>query len=134
MELDLPSPIIGATRITKDQQNVNMHEGGAADSQRHSANALRLLEASNNASHEATLIFCEWVGTRSASGSCSTHGILLDDQLPAIGYFFDARLDFFRERLGGVDAIFPAHIAVRYHANRVWTKCANENPTRFQPR
>jgi hypothetical protein len=50
--LNLPSPIISATRIKKDQQNVNMREGDAADSQMISANTLPLMEASN----EATII------------------------------------------------------------------------------
>ena len=43
-------------------------------------------------------------------------------------------LDFFCQRLGRIDAIFPAHVAVRHDANRVRTECADKNSARLQPR
>ena len=47
---------------------------------------------------------------------------------------FDLRLNFFAQRLGGVDAIFPAHVTMCHDANRIRPERTRQHAARFQPR
>ena len=47
---------------------------------------------------------------------------------------FDSCRNLFGQRLGRVDAVFAAHVAMRHQANRIRPKRAHQHAARLQPR